>query len=187
VNARATTEQGIINRLVDGLIRIAVPFQREERSRSATSNRITALYGQLYETDQLNSTTFEAGLPEMFGEANIAAFKQLALIARRTTIVEADGQDTYLPNLDRMALPVCFIHGAENACFRPDSTARTLARLSKHNGAHLYERHVIPDYGHIDCIFGKEAATDVYPHMLAHLEKTASLVEKSGKTPADVG
>ena len=186
VNARATTEQGLFNRIVDGFIRLAVPFQREERSRNATSNRITALYGQLYETDQLNSITFEAGLPEMFGEANIAAFKQLALIARRTTIVDAKGKDAYMPHPERLALPICFIHGAENACFRPESTARTLARLSERNGAHLYERHVIADYGHIDCIFGKTAATDVYPHMLAHLEKTADLVGKNAATPTDV-
>ncbi len=173
VNARATVADGVVNRVADALIRVAVPFQREERSRNATSNRITALYGQLYESDQLNTLTFETGLPEMFGEANIAAFKQLALIARHTTIVDAGGNDVYMPHLERLAIPVSFIHGAENACFLPESTARTLAKLSARNGAHLYDRHVIPNYGHIDCIFGKAAAVDVYPKMLAHLEETA--------------
>ncbi len=173
VNARATNQDGFANRVVDALIRVAVPFQREERSRNATSNRITALYGQLYETDQLNQLTFESALPEMFGEANIAAFKQLALIARRTTVVDAKGNDAYMPHLDRLALPICFVHGAENACFLPESTARTVAKLSARNGPGLYERHVVPNYGHIDCIFGKQAATDVYPKMLAHLDKTA--------------
>jgi cholesterol oxidase len=151
-----------------------VPFRREERSRNATSNRITALYGQLYESAQLNSLTFESALPEMFGEANIAAFKQLARIARKGTIVDADGGDTYMPYLERMAIPVTFIHGELNRCFLPESTARTVAKLSEHNGAGLYDRHVIPGYGHIDCIFGKTAATDVYPLILAHLERTAT-------------
>lgn len=173
VNARATVSDGIANRIADGLIRVAVPFQREERTRNATSNRITALYGQLYETDQLNTLTFETGLPEMFGEANITAFKQLALIARHQTIVDAAGNDAYMPHLERLAIPISFIHGGENACFLPESTARTLAKLSAHNGAHLYDRHVIPNYGHIDCIFGKAAVVDVYPKMLTHLEETA--------------
>ena len=93
VNARATTEDGFANELVDALIRVAVPFQREERIRNATSNRITALYGQLYETDQLNAMTFDSGLAEMFGEANIDAFKQLALLARKTVLVDAEGED----------------------------------------------------------------------------------------------
>ena len=65
-----------------------------------------------------------------------------------------------------------FIHGAENACFLPRSTEETVAALSQANGAGLYKRHVIPDYGHIDCIFGKHAARDVYPHILEHLEAT---------------
>lgn len=173
VNARATVNDGLVNRLADALIRVAVPFQREERTRNATSNRITALYGQLYETDQLNTMTFESGLPEMFGEANIAAFKQLALIARRQTIADAAGNDAYMPHLERLAIPISFIHGGENACFLPESTARTLAKLSARNGAHLYDRHVIPNYGHIDCIFGKTAVVDVYPKMLTHLEETA--------------
>jgi cholesterol oxidase len=174
VNARATTDDLLAHRIADGLIRVAVPFQREERSRNATSNRITALYGQLYESAQLNQLTFESGLPEMFGEANIAAFKHLALMARRTIVVDAKGNDIYMPHLERLALPTCFIHGAENACFKPESTARTLSRLAARNGARLYERHVIAKYGHIDCIFGKHAASDVYPMMLAHLERTAA-------------
>ena len=173
VNARATTEDGFANRFLDGLIRIVVPFQREERVRSATSNRITALYGQLYETDQLNQLTYEAGLPEMFGEANIAAFEQLAAIARKRIIVDAKGKNAYLPHLDRMAIPILFVHGGENACFKPESTVRTVARLAARNGTDLYTRHKIPDYGHIDCIFGKNAARDVFPLMLEHLDKTA--------------
>jgi cholesterol oxidase len=174
VNARAGVDEGMAGRVTDALIRVFVPFRREERSRNATSNRITALYGQLYESAQLNSLTFESALPEMFGEANITAFKQLARIARTGTIVDADGGDIYMPHLDRMAFPVTFIHGALNRCFMPESTARTVAKLSEHNGAGLYDRHVIPGYGHIDCIFGKTAATDVYPLILAHLERTAT-------------
>ena len=174
VDARATTKDGFFARLLDRIIRLVIPFQREERNRNATSNRITALYGQLYETDQLNRDTFRYGLPEMFGKANIDAFKHLALIARKKKIVQADGDDAYLTNLHRLRLPICFIHGGENACFRPKSTALAVARLSKANGTDFYQRHVIPDYGHIDCIFGKNAATDVYPKILAHLERTAT-------------
>lgn len=173
VNARATTEDGFANRLVDGFIRLAVPFQRDERSRNATSNRITALYGQLYETDQLNALTFDTGLAEMFGEANIDAFKHLALLTRKTILLAADGEDTYMPHLNRMAFPVCFIHGEENACFMLESTARTVDKLSARNGGKLYTRHLIPNYGHIDCIFGKNAASDVFPKIYDHLEKTA--------------
>lgn len=151
-----------------------VPFQWEERTRNATSNRITALYGQLYELDQLNPATLKSGLPEMFGAANIKAFQHLALIARRKSIVGANGDNRYLENIGNLAIPICFIHGAENACFEPRSTELTFERLIAAHGPELYERHVIPGYGHIDCIFGKDAVTDVYPHILRHLEKFAT-------------
>jgi cholesterol oxidase len=74
-----------------------------------------------------------------------------------------------------MALPILFLHGGDNACFKPESTARTIERLAQVNGRQLYERHVIPGYGHIDCIFGKNAAADIYPLISAHLDKTADI------------
>jgi cholesterol oxidase len=173
VDARATSADPWIERVLDKALQLIVPVPRSERTHDATSNRISALYGRLYQLDQLNSATVSSGLAEMFGEANIDAFKQLALFARQGRLLDRNGADVYLPHIERLALPICFIHGAKNACFLPESTARTLDRLSQANGRQLYERHVIPGYGHIDCIFGKNAATDVYPLILAHLNKTA--------------
>lgn len=72
-----------------------------------------------------------------------------------------------------MHVPIALIHGANNQCFVPESTQRTFDLLCEKNGAALYSRTVIPDYGHIDCILGKNAAFDVYPHIAAHLDKTA--------------
>jgi cholesterol oxidase len=173
VDARATTADSTLERAVDLAIRLFVPFRPEARTRSATSNRITALYGQLYELSQLDALTFEQGLPEMFGEANIAAFEQLAAIARARRIVDAEGGDTYLDDLSGLAIPILFVHGEKNACFHPESTSLTVARLAAANGVSLYNRHVVPGYGHIDCIFGKNAVDDVYPWMRRHLDETA--------------
>lgn len=57
-----------------------------------------------------------------------------------------------------------------NACYHPKSTEITFEKLREANGD-LYSRHVIPRYGHIDCIYGKNAVTDVYPLMLASFGK----------------
>lgn len=173
VNARATVADGFGLRMLDRLLRIIVPMPFSERNKSATSARISALYGRLYQLDQLNKDTFEWGLPEMFGEANISAFKQLAYFARLGHVVDKDGADIYLPHVARMAIPILFVHGAKNACFRPASTERTQQRLAAANGAHLYDRKVIPDHGHIDSIFGKNAVIAVYPHIRRHLDATA--------------
>lgn len=147
------------------------PIQKEERCDSPVCHRITFLYGQLYEHDQLNDETHEH-LHEMFGVANIRSLEHLALLARKGHVVDFDGEESYLPHLERMAIPITFISGAENECFLPESTELTYNLLSEKNGEELYKRFVIPNYGHIDCIYGKNAARDVYPHILAQLDET---------------
>ena len=174
VDARATVDRSLLERALDGLIGFVYPFRKEDRNRSLTSRRITALYGPLYELAQLNQTTFDA-LPEMFGEANVSAFNHLSAIARAGHVIRADGTDDYLRdgNLRNFAIPTLFVHGAYNRCFKPSGTKKTMALLAAANGAHLYDRREIAETGHIDCIFGKNAARDVYPAIAAHLDRTA--------------
>jgi cholesterol oxidase len=108
----------------------------------------------------------------MFGVANIRALEHLSLLVHTKHLVDAKGNELYMGHLDRLKLPICFIHGAENQCFRPISTQITYDALRAANGNQLYRRHVIPGYGHIDCIYGQNAAEDVYPFMLDHLQAT---------------
>lgn len=148
------------------------PMEAEEHCDSAVCHRISFLYALLYEHAQLNTATHEA-LSEMFGVANIRSFEHITEMVRRGTVVAADGTDVYMPHLDRLAIPMTFIHGAENVCFLPESTERTVAALQRANDPALYQRHLVPNYGHIDCIFGKNAAIDVFPLILGGLEPTA--------------
>jgi len=161
-----------LERMFDGALG-AMPFKRTERCQSATCRRITFLYGRLYQHDQLSPETHDA-LPELFGRSSVRAFEQLAAMVRHGRLVTAAGRDEYLGQLDRLAMPVTFIHGELNKCYLPASTAATHELLRAKHGDKLYERHVVPRYGHIDCIFGKNAAQDVYPLMLRHLDRVGS-------------
>jgi cholesterol oxidase len=178
------------SRLFDDLLRIQ-PIDRDEHCHSDVCHRITFLYSLLYEHEQLNEATHRA-LVEMFGVANVSALDHLSLLVREGIMKTADGKDDYMTHLDRLAIPITFIHGAENRCFLPVSTELTYDLLRKTNGAELYQRFVIPGYGHIDCIYGKDAVRDVYPHILARLEETA-MVERAapavvaGSTTASIG
>lgn len=147
------------------------PRQLEEQCNNPVCHRITFLYGHLYEHDQLNQETHDA-LHEMFGVANIDALEHLALMSRKGHIVTAQGADSYLPHLERLAIPITLISGGDNECFLPESTEKTYAILRENNGKALYRRFVIPNYGHIDCMFGKNAARDVFPHITDHLDAT---------------
>jgi cholesterol oxidase len=170
LTSEARSDEKWYERLFDRAL-AAFPMQDEEECTSAVCHRISFLYALLYEHDQLNTPTHEA-LHEMFGIANIKAFEHLALMVREGRLVTADGKDAYMPHLDRLALPITFIHGAENMCFLPESTARTVELLREANGPTWYQRHVVPNYGHIDCIFGRDASRDVYPLIVKHLDAT---------------
>jgi cholesterol oxidase len=105
----------------------------------------------------------------MFGKTNLTAMLHLGAIARAGHVVGAAGTEDYLPHPSRFRIPTLFIHGERNRCFRPEGTAKTRDWLAAVNGAHLYERSVIRDTGHIDCIFGRNSARDVFPLIVRHL------------------
>jgi cholesterol oxidase len=170
LTTEAETGERWWERLYDRALEV-YPTQGEEHCTSAVCHRITFMYALLYEHDQLNPATHEA-LHEMFGVANVRSFEHLAAMVRAGKVVRFDGEDSYVPHLERMAIPITFIHGAENACFLPKSTELTFEALRERNPGVPYQRHVIPNYGHIDCIFGKSASRDVYPLILRQLEAT---------------
>ncbi len=136
-------------------------------------HRITFLYSSLHRHVTLNKLLHD-NLHELFGVANIDAFEHLALMMRKNAVVSATGEDIYMPHFDRLNLPICFIHGEKNDCYLPKSTETTYNILREKYDPNQYSRHVIPGYGHIDCIYGRDAVDDVYPHILDHLEKTAN-------------
>ncbi len=170
LDADADRHPGWKGRIFDAFARLA-PAQDKQPCDSAVCQRITFMYAPLYRHEQLNQATHDA-LHELFGVANIDSFEHLARMVRAQHVVGADGDDRYLPHVERMAIPIAFVHGAENACFLSEGMERTVKRLSDANGAELYTRHEIPAYGHIDCVFGRDAARDVYPHIVSHLDAT---------------
>ena len=170
LTAYVDNHESLLAKVYDAGLKL-YPLELKNRCTNATCHRITFMYAPLYEHANLNEATHDA-LHEMFGVANMKAFMHLARLANTGHLVDFNGGEVYLPHLDRLAIPITFIHGEQNECFLPESTEITLNDLAKANGSKLYQRHVIPGYGHIDCIYGKNAAKDVYPFVLEHLEAT---------------
>ncbi len=131
--------------------------------------RMTFMFGPLVEHKQLNDATHKATI-EMFGIANVTSYEQLTKMVREHHLVSADGDDIYMPNLKNLAIPITFIHGEKNQLFKPKSTLTTFNKLVEANGKELYKRFVIEEYGHNDCMYGKNAVDDVYPHVLQQFE-----------------
>jgi len=172
LTAYADSKESWFNKLYDKALDVYARVEAQGYCTNPVCHRITFMYASLYRHDTLNETLHD-NLHELFGESNIQTFEHLALICRKGHLVDFKGHDVYMPHFDRLDLPICFISGADNQCYLPESTEKTYERLVQMHGPQLYSRHVVPGYGHIDCMFGKDAVVDVYPLILAHLEKTA--------------
>jgi cholesterol oxidase len=128
------------------------------------------MFAPLCNHDQLNNDTHTA-IIEMFKNANMQTYKQLTQMVRANKLTDADGNDVYMPHFDKLKMPITFIHGEKNKLFTPKSTEETYNRLCNVNGKNLYKRHIIKNYGHNDCMYGKNAAVDVFPKVLDHFEQ----------------
>jgi cholesterol oxidase len=145
--------------------------EREERCSSKACHRAAETYGLLYEHDRLNALTHDT-IHELVAPPDDRALEHVRSMGEHGALVAEDGDDLYLPRLDQLDVPVTYVHGAESAVFLPEGTEQTVALLGG-DGRIRYER--VEGYGHLDCLIGKEADLDVYPLVLAHLDRAAAL------------
>ena len=153
--------------IVDNILKT---FPSKEQCHSAVCRRILGIYGDVYKHDQLNEATHNA-IHEMFGVANVRTFNHLGLVVRTGHVVDADGGDTYMNHLDRLAIPITFVHGAENNLFLPSGSLKTLQKLASVNDAKLYQRVEFKNYAHMDCYMGRDSARDIFPTIVGELDR----------------
>jgi cholesterol oxidase len=170
----------LANRLLDGVLRTSqyatgAIIAPEERCSNVVCRWLYAVFGPTHRHCQLNEDTHEE-MRSLFGFAPVEVMEQISEIILAGQVVDDHGNDIYLRpvNLKRMALPIQFIAGRDNELFRPTTSIRTYERLVDANPDVAYEWVEIPNYGHLDCAIGRNAAVDVYPHILAHLERVSA-------------
>jgi cholesterol oxidase len=156
-------------RLFDQVLRL-YPIPHAERCGSAVCRRLAFIYGIAVYHDAVDETT-HAALHELFGVTNMRMMNHLARCAKHERLVGAKGEDRYMPHLERLELPITFIHGAHNQVWLPSSTERSYALLTEQFAPSLYDRVVLPDHGHQDSIMGAEAPHHSFPVILAHLDR----------------
>jgi cholesterol oxidase len=149
------------------------PLPKGERCSSAVCLRCTFLYSLCWRHENLNTETHDA-IHEMMGVANLEMMQHLAACASHGRLVDVHGDDTYLPHLDRLSMPITLIQGEDNQVWTLKATETTYDALVDRFGPDNYRRHVIPDYGHLDTVFGKNAVHDTYPKMLDHLDRAGA-------------
>lgn len=128
----------------------------------------------LWEHSQLNDETHD-WLTEEFANVPRSFFNQMNRSAAIGQLVSVDGDDRLPARFGdqppQTEARFAFFAGELNRCFRPESQRRTYEMFKESNpGDHTL--HVIPGYAHLDIFIGKNAARDVFPLMLAELDRT---------------
>jgi cholesterol oxidase len=159
------------DKALDQLMRL---YPTKERCHSPVCRKILFMYGEVYDHDQLNTATHDA-LHEVFGVAHMKPFAHLAGMVRAGHAVDANGADVYMPHVERLGIPITFVHGESNNMFLPEGSRLTLDWLRQHHGDELHQRILIPGYAHMDVFIGKEASSDVFPTLVAELERQSEL------------
>lgn len=163
-------------RLFDAALAVNPTVLFGEHCSSACCHRISFLYAPLFRHENLNEATHQA-LDELFGIASMESFEHLAQMVRSKKVVEFSGADTYLPlcraermqNLCHTDMQILLMQGELNQCYQPEGTLLDMQALQSVLDPARVKRVLVPNYGHIDCIFGKRAAIDVFPHILEQL------------------
>jgi len=155
------------DRALDAVMR-GVPSHHD--CDSPVCRRIAFIYGDVFDHGHLNEPTHEA-IADVFGISNMTFFEHVSRMIRTGHVVDREGREAYLEHLDRLRLPITFLHGEHNRMFLPRSTEATYGLLRAVNGPQLYTRHVIPGYAHLDCWLGQHAEHDVFPLAMKALDE----------------
>lgn len=180
-------EDAAINAMV-----YSVPFPTAERCNNPTCHRAFGVFGPVYNHNQLNAPTHDA-LNAVVGPVATWPFVQLATIMREGRAVDATGKDIYFGHPERLDFPIHFISGELNELVFPSTTLRTQKWLQATlpESAGRFTRRIYRGYGHMDCLVGRSAYTDVIPDLIKQLDahadaKSASAGDEAGLATSDL-
>lgn len=127
----------------------------------------------LWRHEHLDEPTHE-WLKDEFAHVPLQFFQQMARCVNRGHLVAVEGlvglPADFVAQTPRTAARFAFFAGARSGCFLPESQVRSHAYLASFRKDY-HTLHVLPDYGHLDVFIGQHAARDVFPLILAELER----------------
>ncbi len=174
-------EASEIDQIIDALV-WKVPSFSPVPCSSPTCHRVNFFLGPTYNHDQLNQATHDA-IKDMFGPVASEAFFHLTKCFGVGHAVPYSKDIDYMEGYANLTMPIHFIVGANNPLVVPESSLRTIAWLKEKNATRVdvdtqYTRKVYENYGHIDCLIGKDAHEHIFPDIVKRFDVTGK-VKKS--------
>lgn len=181
----------LLNQSFKNIAALTAPALYPEDDRRVLYNdahhRIQFIFGELYKTENLTSDMVNYGLAEIFGPVGIGHIKHLIKMTNLGHIAKADSNEMATPgndlinngsyvsttNIQRLTMPITFIHGLENRTWLLDGTRKSFNQIVQTNGNEdkKYKFFEIEKYGHLDSIYGINSSVDIYPKLNDHLNQ----------------
>jgi choline dehydrogenase-like flavoprotein len=167
-------------RLRDADPGLALSRDAVHNGRLVNAMRSAGVFAQLFQWRNMHDARAGASqplldaLPDLLGGCNLTTYQQTVQYALLRRLTNQDGASPYVtdPHIRRgLSMPVLFIQGGLNDVFAPRGTLESMRLLQEVIGADSQvARHVVDGYGHLDCVVGNDAATDVFPRIACFLD-----------------
>ncbi|XP_003727893.1 uncharacterized protein LOC115926599 [Strongylocentrotus purpuratus] len=163
-------------------------LDNKNQCSNSVCHRITSMFGLMWEHRNINDSTHET-LTEWFGFGQKDYYHHLAVCFRKGQLTDFKGKDIYTPDfksknrlhspqyrkaMSKLDIPILYLVGSLNRSWDIEATRQSYIRLKEANPDQDYEWFQVPEYGHLDCVMGKDASKDVFPRILPFLEKYAT-------------
>jgi hypothetical protein len=127
----------------------------------------------LWRHENLNDAT-HAWLRREFADVPLTFFKQIRRCVAAGRLLAVEGRPELPADFTRQPAQTdarfVFLAGELNDCFLPESQQRTFDWFDR-QAPGRHGLHRLPGYGHLDVFMGKDAAKDVFPTIIAELER----------------
>jgi len=162
--------------VISKLVATMVAFAHNECNNPVCKG-VSFTYGTgfpaLWSHENLNDATHE-WIKQEFAQCPLTFFEQMAACIEAGHLVSVEGfrelPASFVAQEPATSARFAFFAGLNNHCFLAESQQRTFEFFdSWHKGYHSL--HMIPNYGHLDVFFGKNAAKDVFPLISAELDR----------------
>jgi hypothetical protein len=120
----------------------------------------------------LNDETKE-WIQHEFAEVPLSFFKHIRSCIKKGALVSKNKTNrvTYAPEDFKTDARIALFSGIKNLCFLPESQKNTFEYLERLDPG-VHRLYLLEEYSHLDVFFGKNSHIDVFPLMIAELNKT---------------
>lgn len=128
----------------------------------------------LWRHENLSNATHE-WLKQEFAKVPLTFFEQMKRCIEHGHLISVEGKKElpadFLAQPPQTGARFAFFAGEQNLCFLPVSQVRTYKYFDSQR-PNYHSLHTLPGYSHLDVFMGSHAARDVFPLMLAELNKS---------------